>query len=69
MNPCVECELHASSKIKYLPHVNEGVGELVFFLVRPHKPAKDVNLTSLASVQAVILEYGQENLSLMQIEL
>ena len=44
----------------------EGVGELVFFLVRPHKAAKDENLTSLASLQAMILEQGQENLSLVQ---
>ena len=47
---------HASSKIKYSPHVMKSVGEPVFFLVRPHKPAKDVNLTSLASLQALILE-------------
>jgi len=46
-------------KIKYSPHVTQGVGELVFFLVRPHKAAKDVNLTSLASLQAMILESGK----------
>ena len=44
----------------------QGVGELVFFLVRPHKLAKDVNLTYLASLQAMILEWDQENLSLVR---
>jgi len=52
-------------KIKYSPHVTQGVGELVFFLVRPRKAAKDVNLISVASLQAIIPEWGQENLSLV----
>ena len=46
----------------------QGVGELVFFLVRPHKAAKDVNLTAVASLQAMIPEWGQENLSLVRFD-